>query len=330
MPPRNPLCEKQQEGRRWLQAALDRAMTLTEPTGEAARKMMSAQAKAWLGLGQISYGDGNYPSGLEASQQALALYTQLGDQFGLERALCQLGNMLAFQGDLDAAEMKLNEAVQLCREHDNKLFLCYATGVLSNYVYLPRGDINRATELAKESVFLAREIGAAWGEAQGELVLANIAALLGQWDEAHTYILAVITVSEQLHDPALLNLAYTQLGDIELRRDNLLEAEQHCRRAIQSWQKLEQDAFIAHELENFAYLARIQEKPERAARLLSAAEAVQERIGTTAVGVVRLQDEYERTIDWLHSRLNGNTFASLWSEGCDMATDQAIAYALEQ
>ena len=129
------------EGRRWLQAALDRAAALPEPQGEAGRQRQAAQAKGLIGLSQISYGDGDYQSGLEASRQAVSLYRRLGDAFGLGLALCALGNMLAFQGDLDAAERTLNEAIRVGLEHDIKVVLSYANGVLGQSVYLPRGNI---------------------------------------------------------------------------------------------------------------------------------------------------------------------------------------------
>jgi hypothetical protein len=79
-----------------------------------------------------------------------------------------------------------------------------------------------------------------------------------------------------------------------------------------------QRAFVAHELESFAFLAQAHNQPARAARLLGAAEAIQERIGTTAFGVLRLEIEYERTVAWLHAQLDETTFNTYWSEGCAM------------
>ena len=83
------------EGRRWLQAALDKAAALPEPDGEAGRQRQAARAKALIGISQMSYGDGDYQSGLDASQEAVRLYRQLGDRFGLGFALGSMGNMAA-------------------------------------------------------------------------------------------------------------------------------------------------------------------------------------------------------------------------------------------
>jgi tetratricopeptide (TPR) repeat protein len=283
-----------------------------------------------IGISQISYGDGDYRSGLEASQQAVSIYRQLGDSFGLGFALCHQGNMAAFQGDIDLAESSLNEAIRVGRMYGNKLILAYATGVLSQAVYLPRGNISQARAVAEESARYSREIGLPWSVAQTELILATAAAIEGKWDEARAYSLSVTAVAQEMHDPHLLNLARYQLGDIELRAGNLLEAQRLHHQAILVWQELGQIALIIHELESFAYMAREQNQPLRVAFLLGAAEAVQESIRISAIGVMRLQDEYQRTVAWLHTQLDESAFASHWSDGGAMSMDQAISYALRE
>ncbi len=317
------------EGRRWLQAALERAAALPAPPGEAGRSRQVAQAKVLIGLGQLSYADGDYQSGLEASKQAVALYRQLGDAFGLGFALGSLGNMAAFQGDLDLGESTLIEAIRVAREHGNKLVLAYATGVMGRSVYLPRGNLSQARTFAEESIRYSREIGFPWSAALGELLLARIDASLGQVSAARAHAQSALAVAQELRDQGLMYLAIYHLGDVELYADNLLEAQQHHRRAIVSCQELGQFALVAHELESFAYLAQALNQPIRAARLLGAAEAVQESIGTSAVGVERLPDLYERALTWLHTRLDDATYDTHWSEGRDMMMDQAISYALE-
>ena len=64
--------------------------------------------------------------------------------------------------------------------------------------------------------------------------------------------------------------------------------------------------------------------------MLSAAEALREGIGTSAFGVMRLENEYQKTVAWLHTQFDETAYAAHWSEGCDMSMEQAIAYALEE
>ena len=63
---------------------------------------------------------------------------------------------------------------------------------------------------------------------------------------------------------------------------------------------------------------------------LEAAEAVREGLGTSLVGVDRLDIEYKRAVDWLNNRLDQTVYNALWAEGCVMGMEQAVSYALEQ
>ena len=78
-----------------------------------------------------------------------------------------------------------------------------------------------------------------------------------------------------------------------------------------------------------AIIARVENKPWRAVRLLGAAEAVQEGLGTSAFGVERFEDEYQKTISWLHTQMDENAYRASWSEGKAMTLDQAVSYALD-
>jgi tetratricopeptide (TPR) repeat protein len=318
------------EGRRWLQAALEQAQSLPMPQGEAGRQRQVAQAKGFTGLSQSAYGDGDWKSGLEASQQAVTLYRQLGDPFALGFALASFGNMQAFQGDLDAAEITLNEAIRLGQEHDIKLVLSMAMGVISQTVYLPQGNLSLARTYAEESIRNSRELGMAWGAAIGGIVLAEISAREGQWDEARRLGLQGLEISLEIQEPTLQGEANSTLGDLELRTGNPLKAQSYHRDGIIIQQQSGQAALIAHELESFAYIARELIQPQRAARLLGAAEALQEHLGTSAIGVMRLQDEYQKTVAWLQTQLDESVLAACWSEGCAMTRDAAISYALEE
>jgi predicted ATPase/class 3 adenylate cyclase len=316
------------EGRRWLQAALDKAAAMPELTGEAGRQRQAAQVKCLLGSGQMAYGDGDYRNGLDASQEAVRIYRQLGDWFSLAFALSGMGNMAAFQNDMALAEQALTEAIQISREHGNKLMLCYALGVMSRNVLLPRGDIAAARAYAEESMICAREIGLEWGVAQTELLLAIIALINKQLDEARTHALAALNIFWRLRDPLLINAAYIELGDIELCAGNLLEAQKYHRQCILAIKELGHRAYVAHELESFAFIAHAQNQPERAARLLGAAEGLREGIGISVSGIERLEDEYQSAISWLKIQFDEEKLHTFWSEGCAFTVDQAIAYSL--
>jgi non-specific serine/threonine protein kinase len=318
------------EGRSWVKAALDRAAGLSEPQGEeASRQRHAALAKGLLASSQMSYGDGDYQAGLRDSQAAVQIYRQLGNPFALAFALCHLGSMAAYQSDLDLAEGALTEAIGLARQMGDKVNLCYGLGVLSNNVMLPRGDVEAARTYAEESIRCAYEIGMEWGAAQGELILARIAMFLGEWDAARQHALTAAAVFQATGDPLVLHIAYIELGDTELCAGNLPEAERYHQQCILAFQQFSNRAFIAHGLESFAFIARARNQPARAARLLGAAEGLREGMGISVFGVERLENEYNKTIAWLHTLFDETTYRAHWDKGCDMGMEQAISYALE-
>jgi tetratricopeptide (TPR) repeat protein len=317
------------EGRHWLHAALERVSALPETTGEASRKRQAVIGNGLLGISQISYGLGDYQVGLETSQQAVGLFRQLEDRNSLGFALCYLGNMAAYQNDFEMAEQSLMEAISIGKALVNNLILGYSTGVLSDIVLRPRGDLSGALFYAEESLRYSHEIPFPWAEAQAELGLARIATIQSQWDKARQHSLKALAIFQDLHEQLVLNMVYSQLADIELCAGNLPEAQRIQQQVLLAWQQLDQRAFLAHTLESYAYIARQQDNPQRAACLLAAAEAVREGVGTSEMGIQRIEVEYKKTIAWLHSELDETAYDQSWSEGCSMTLDQAVAYALE-
>jgi hypothetical protein len=85
---------------------------------------------------------------------------------------------------------------------------------------------------------------------------------------------------------------------------------------------------VAGPLEDLAKIACTQGKPERAARLFGAAEALREAIGNPLS--VREREDHDRDVDAVREGLVQETFAAAWAEGRAMTLDQAIAYALER
>jgi hypothetical protein len=83
---------------------------------------------------------------------------------------------------------------------------------------------------------------------------------------------------------------------------------------------------IACSLEDFAGLAGRQGQPERAVRLLGAAETLCQTLGRTPP--VGNAPEYERTVAAAQTALSAEAFATAWQERRAMPVDQAIAYAM--
>ena len=84
---------------------------------------------------------------------------------------------------------------------------------------------------------------------------------------------------------------------------------------------------LAQSLEDLAVLAGCEQLPERAIRLLGAAEAYCETLG--APPPVADPTDHERTVAEGRSALGEAGFAAAWAEGRAMSLEQAIGCALE-
>ena len=85
---------------------------------------------------------------------------------------------------------------------------------------------------------------------------------------------------------------------------------------------------VANQFESFAFIAVAQAQPERAARLLGAAEALREVVGTPMLEDERV--EYDRQVAALRAALDPARLDEAWAAGNALDMDQAIADALQE
>ena len=70
------------------------------------------------------------------------------------------------------------------------------------------------------------------------------------------------------------------------------------------------------------------ERPEEAARLLGAAEALRESLGVALAPAE--QTTHDETVDAVRSSLDEDRFSAAWLRGREMPLDDAVAHALEE
>jgi tetratricopeptide (TPR) repeat protein len=85
------------------------------------------------------------------------------------------------------------------------------------------------------------------------------------------------------------------------------------------------DRRIAEAFEQLAF-ALMYQQPEYAARLLGSAEALRQS-GNSELFPYQKAD-YDRSLDFLRSHLDGATFATYWAEGRAMSVKQVVENAL--
>jgi non-specific serine/threonine protein kinase len=265
------------EGQQWLEAALASGEKVDPETRVDALFTASA-------LAQVR---GDFTRSTALSERGLALARDHGYAFGQARALLALGITAEWQGDLDLAATRYEEARALMRgqEHAERLphWTLLPAANLAD-VALLRGEHSRAAALAGEALTVWREAGYSWGIAQALGTAAAAASELG--DQG---------LAARLYDETLT-----------------------------LWLDSDDGRGIAGTLAGIAGIANYCGQPERAARLLGAAWGVADALG---VRFLAHHVHAERVLAASRDALDEPTFASAWHAGQTLSVAQAVTEA---
>ena len=188
-------------------------------------------------------------------------------------------------------------------------------------------DFKAAHEYSERATALLRESGNQWGFSMSLLGLGMTAKYLGDYAEAGKQFSACLPMFQEIGDRHRVNMCQSELAHIERYEGHYDKALGMYRNTILEWQRLGHRAAIAHQLECFAQIAKVQEQEQRAARLFGAAEALREETEIPMTAVERV--EYDRELADLRSNMDDKSFVLGWAEGSAMTLEQAISFALE-
>jgi hypothetical protein len=121
----------------------------------------------------------------------------------------------------------------------------------------------------------------------------------------------------------------SELGHVARARRDFSQAKNVYQQTILGWQELGARPAIAHQLECFAFIAIAEEEPQRAAKLLGAAEALRDKVQSPMSDNERV--EYDQVMAQLRATIVPEAeFHARWAEGRAMTMEQAMQLALEQ
>jgi tetratricopeptide (TPR) repeat protein len=163
--------------------------------------------------------------------------------------------------------------------------------------------------------------------AQPLLGKARISAWEGKFEEARENYNEAIQIFETHIDVNFIYVAQSELAHLYRKYGYWEEARGLYKQTIRRWQEIGQLAAVAHQLECFSFLAISDGLPQRAAKLLGAAEALRERLNSKMT--VYERTDYDEQTGVLHSMIDEAAYAAAWTEGRNLAIDAAVLYALD-
>jgi predicted ATPase/DNA-binding SARP family transcriptional activator len=284
-------------------------------------------ASSLYGLASIVSMEANDEAARPLIEASLAINRRLGDQGRIAAALCGLGNCAFTRGDWEAARALFEEVLSLDRARGDTHNICFTLVKLANLA-LWQADSARAQGHCEEALALCRAAGV-------RQIPFNLLQLQGRMAHAQKdyrtawarYEEALVQLRE-IGDRRSMAWLLCHMGSLALAEDDGCRAALLYRESLTLAQALPERRVLAGSLAGFARVAAGKAQPERAARLLGAAEARHEALGEHPWPMQLA--EHDRTVTAARTALSEEAFAAAWAEGQAMTVEQAVAYALEE
>jgi predicted ATPase/DNA-binding SARP family transcriptional activator len=306
------------EVRQWMDAAVASC-----PDAPAALR-----AKALLGSGRLALLQCDYAPAVRRLEAALRLYRELDDPGGIASALQVLGSVNREQGRY-ARSIELHaESLAVAEAAGDRWGVASAHGYLAFASWLQR-DFGRAEKEAGTALTMLRDLGDVEGTAWSLISLGTVARYQGDYERASALLAESLSLSEGIGFREGIAWSVEQLG-LLAAVDGDPAAISLLRRSLELHNELRDRWRVSSVLEDLAAITLAQENAAGAARLLGAAEAIRNAIGTVIAPCERLQhNQTTKTVQavlgdvWFDAAMQQGAAATIDELGPDLPTAQA-------
>lgn len=243
----------------------------------------------------------------------------------LARALICAGRVAWTQDCYEEGRKLLGRAMEIFEKLGNEEMAGLGSGY-TGFLAFSQGDF----QLAEKSFLRARELGARGGHVKLlALALAgegSLAAAAGDFERALELKRQALEAFRSAHDKWVVGYSLWGLAQAALALDKAAMA----RDALTEWARIARELgnrwALPYILQHLADTARIEGKPELAARLFGAAEFQREKFGIRFTPVEK--SAYESSLRKLDSLLDSGTKETHWTAGRHLRLDAALDAAL--
>ena len=304
-----------QEGRRWLQRALEGTQgTVSLPRGHAL-----------LAAAELSSAITDFEYGLQCVQQAQQLFQQLGDQRGEIDARLKYCDLAGFAGKNANLEAQANEALRMAEQISYTAGMATANGVLGAIAY--DADMPEAAfQYHLPNVAFWRELESPFELAKALINLGVDLLEIGEYLAARQAFLEARDGFRSLGYQRGAATAIHNLGETAQKMGEYASARELLCESLRMRQRLGLPRGYPYSFELLAQVNEREERYEQAVQLLAAAETLRIRIGAPLEQVA--QKHVTAVLTRARTRLGDVVFELAWAKGAAMTTEQAIALAL--
>ena len=337
------------EGWNLLERALERSEGVAVPL----------RARALWAAGSLAGSLGHVERGEVLCQESLALFREIGDTQGMGDATFHLAHVAFARWDLAAARPLFEESLVLLRETGDKALIAWALGALA-LVVLYQGEYTTVHPLAEQAREICKEVGDTTGVTMSLMTLARAVFWQGDLVKAHTLAEEGLARASETGITSAEAIALAIQGEITLSQGETTTARLPIEKSHTLWQEIGNKEMIAWTLsllgkvlavqgdyaaarpvyeesllrglsvveiaptlEGLAIVVAAQGETTWAVRLMAAAVALRDSLGTPLPPVYRV--DYERYVAAARIQLGEQAFTVAWAEGRGMTWEQALA-----
>jgi predicted ATPase/DNA-binding SARP family transcriptional activator len=182
-------------------------------------------AYALEGLGWLDLHSGTYGEARRLFEECLAIRRSLDDRMEIARSLLCLGNVARDQGQLEEGERLLRECIALCQESGDRVHLAEGFLDLANTLVRYLGKFAEAYPLIEKGEAIYSDLGR-----RDRLALSNLhrgwwRMHQGQYEQAHERARAALTIAREVGYPSWISGALCVLGGTVLAEGAYAEAQ---------------------------------------------------------------------------------------------------------
>ena len=304
-----------QEGRRWIQGALEGTLG----------SVSLQRGHALLAAADLSSAISDFDYGLQCARQAQGLFQQFGDQRGEIDARLKYCDLAQLAGERANLQAQVEEALQIAEQISYTAGMAKGKYLLGSIAYFT-GEHKAALQYVLASIAL-------WRDLKNPFELATaLNRLSGPLIEINEYAAATLALEECRDIYQALGyrrgvaLAIQNLGHNAEVMGDYDRARECYREALRIRHDLGLPRGYAYSFEHLADIAEIEKCYERAVQLLAAADSLRARLGAPVEQTN--QKANEDALTRLRAQLGDVVFELAWSKGATLTTEQAIALAL--
>ena len=312
-----------QQARRWLERAIEIGRTAEVPE-EMRHEQQLHLAIALSAMGSISLTLGRHEEGAAAGAKALSILRSLGESRYLAFMLGIYAYNLNYLGRWSEAFEAGEEAREVAHAQRDGVALSIALAALGMST-LMSGDIEKVHEYFRAGKAVIQELGSSWVGPHILMMEGRLLAITGDLDRAESIFREANQGFQEFGEPTRTNITRSELAHTLRRQGKWEQALPLYRETILYFRDRGHEPAVANQLECFAYIAIAQEEPEKAGRLLGAAQAIRER-RHNPIHLPWETADYEQAVKQLGEMLGGAGRDAAMGEGRSMTLDEAVSF----